>query len=483
MSDFAEAITYLSADDPSGRISAIKQLVVDHLRTTDSRIDISVTDHFNHSWVPDFVLRWPDSSEEREVYLRTSFRSWDLLEDLDALRDERSILMPLAPISHTEEDADRELENKSKERRTLIADPYSLEAFDREQAHVPVVSLLSHAMLQGGRGLLSSDRALSISEAVGAGFSAAQVADYDATNVAVQAAESVLDSQRASQINRLLHAVWVGSGAPATSFPGATGVTTSLDAEGLRFILEMPEFDDPTFWRRLGLGLTIERLCQLGDLDAIPNLQKLVLSAVHRLQAKACRVVTVNAGVDRSQWEIRSNTLTLRTPLHRVHFAPSYINQLPDNVLVDGPIPVAELRRRAGFLDANLGEVKLSNGDSTVSYGSEERPDVSRDTALEAVEQVVEGAAVVSATAHLGGGRTVRCNFATGTGSGNSSARYFVTELAAVAVPLLARMPVEEIEDIRGQTRPEGNVPDEPENSLDIESNSTNNSSSDESSR
>lgn len=452
MSRFSEAISYLTADDPRARITAIKTAVVEGLRAADSRIDVTVTDHFNHSWVPDLVLSWPDTNEERNVFLRTSFREWDLLTDLEVIGKERPIIIPLADIRPSGERFDEQLETRSRTDRTLIADPSSIEAFDQESRDAPVVTLLSHAMLQGGRGLFPSDRIHSISETVDAGFSGAQQANYEATNTAVQAAESALDSHRASQMNRLLHAVWVGSGAPPSAFPGAGGVTATLDPEALRFILSMPEFDSDEFWDRLGRGLTTRRLCQLVNFEPTANLQRLLARSVHRLQAKACRVVPAVSNLVASQWQVSEGTLMLRTPLHRIYFAPNFINELPQNTAVDGPISVSRLRDRAERISASIAEVRLSNGDSHLTYGSDERPDVSRDGALAAVEEVVRGVHVTAATAQLGGSRTLRCNYTNGTGAGNSSSRFYVTELASVAVPLLAEMPAVELDDLRAVT-------------------------------
>jgi hypothetical protein len=184
---FARTVTELADDDydPRQRISTIKGAVIDHLRTTDERVKVAVTDHFNHSYVPDLILSWPDEPEPRYVYLRTSFRSSDLLRDIDLLARERPILMPLAPIDGVDDDAVSALESASHDRRTLVTDPYGLEAFGEETVTQPVVSLLSHAILQGGRGLFPSGRARQISGAVGAGFAGAQHADYDATSAAL----------------------------------------------------------------------------------------------------------------------------------------------------------------------------------------------------------------------------------------------------------------------------------------------------------
>jgi hypothetical protein len=454
MSVFAEAINHLTADeDPARRIAEIKTAVIDNLRATDERVRIEATDHFNHSWVPDLVLTWPGSREERQLFLRTSFRASDLMQDLTYLVDERPIIMPLARIEQDDPVADQALQRLSQAQRTLITDPYGLEELDDQTESTPVVSLLSHAILQGGRGLITSRRAREVGEDVGAGFAAARAADYERTSIAVQASEEILDSHRAAQLTSLLHAVWVGSGAPPTRFPGATGTTTTMDAESLEFVLELPDLDDPEFWARLGYGLTTERLCQLGNFPANANLQHLLSRNAHRLQSKACKVITVGSGIASSQWEIIAGTLSLRTSAHRIHFAPKHLRDLPENSLPVETVSVDRLRARAARVGVNIGEVKLSSGDATISYGSEERPDVTQDETLTAIEQAVRDATVVYAVVRVGeSSKTTRCNLREATASGNSNSMYFLADLAQYAVPLLTELSFEEIEELRAKT-------------------------------
>jgi hypothetical protein len=453
MSAFAEAIRYLTADeDPARRITAIKTAVIENLQATDERVRIEVTNHFNHSYVPDLILSWSSSSEERRLFLRTSFRAWDLMEDLTLLADERPILMPLAPIEQDDRVADEALQTRSRSQRTLITNPYGLEALDDETNAAPVVSLLSHAILQGGRGLITSHRAREVSEEVSAGFQGAQSADYESTSIAVRATEDVLDSHRASQLTSLLHAVWVGSGASPSQFPGATGTTAVIDAESLKFILDLPGLEDPDFWDRLGRGLTTERLCQLIDLPASANLERLLRSNAHRLQSKACRVIAARSGVATSQWEIVASTLTLRTAEHRIHFAPRHLKELPESSLPVSSVSVGGLRTRAARAHVKISEVRLTNGDSTITYGSDDRPDIVQDQTLVAVEEAVRGATVASAVARIGdGNKTVRCNLTEATASGNGNAMYYVAELAVYAAPLLTELSVEEFDEIRSR--------------------------------
>lgn len=452
MSQFGDAITGLVGESPSERIGAIKAAVVDNLRAADNRMKIETTDHFNHSFVPDLVLSWPGQSENRRVFLRASYRIWDLLRDADLLAVDQPIIMPLVPMREQEDDGVSALHERTKESRILVTNPYGLEAFAEGRDAAPVVALLTHAILQGGRGVITTRRAREISGQVAAGFSGARNAAYEATSAALAVNETNLDPHRASQMNRLLHALWIGSGAPPSEFPGATGATAALDEEALRFVLEMPDLEDGAFWRRLGLSLTTERLCQLADFPANANLQRLLQYSAYRLTAKACRVVATpqrpTEGVLR--WSITSSTLTLQSPRYRIHFAPRSVMELPETTSVRETVSVSELKRRAGNAGVDVAEVRLSNGDATLTYASTERPDVARDDFLSAVAALLSNGFVASVTARIGNGsRSVRCSFDTRTGAGNGNARYLLAELATVAAPLLNPILADELIAIR----------------------------------
>ena len=343
--------------------------------------------------------------------------------------------MSLARLPDKEQ-TDSILRSRAKETNSLVADPYGLEALDETAADKPVVTLLSHAVLQGGRGLMSSSSARASGNSVDAGFDAARAGDPTATSAAVDDAADLLDSYRASQINRLLHAVWIGSGRPGSSFPGAAGITAVLDAESLRFVLELPDIDDADFWTRLGSGLTTDRLCELEAFPASENFQRLLAGNAHRLTAKACRVLAKHGQQsDSPAWSVASGNLVLEVQNDFLHFAPRKVDELPPPRIDTPALTVDQLQARAQAADVRLGEVRLSNGDHVISYGAETDADVAQADALASMQRLLPDAALTSATA-FAGAREVRCTFGTRTAVGNSSARFQLYELARIAVPL-----------------------------------------------
>ena len=431
MTNFTDVVKSLVADNAQENISKIKAAVKDQIQANDSRVRVAVTDHFNHSFVPDLVLTWPEAQESRKVFLRTSFRDYGLARDIHTLADERPILIPLSSAPAEER---QELKSTAREGKTLVAEIGSLKALEDASNSKPVVSLLSHAVLQGGEGVLTTEDATAASNQVDDGFEGAKVGDASRTSVAIESAASVLDSQRAAQINRLLHAVWVGSGAAGSAFPGAPGVTAQLDAESLRFILALPDFDNDEFWMRLGSGLTLARLCELVEFEDNDNLQRLLAGNAYRLEGKACRVIQSNVEADVPRWSVSKRNLVLAVEKDRIFYCPSKLEELPNpGEPVD--VGVDDLQSRAQGAGLKIREVRLTDGTHTLSYSAEGDASVTDSDDLPALEELMADAELVSASI-IGSKHDMSLQFNTRTASGYGPARFPISLLTSVAAPI-----------------------------------------------
>ncbi len=61
--------------DPLAYIDRVKTVVIRQLEALDETASIENTQYFNHSSVPDFIVRWPGERGERRIYLRDSYES------------------------------------------------------------------------------------------------------------------------------------------------------------------------------------------------------------------------------------------------------------------------------------------------------------------------------------------------------------------------------------------------------------------------
>lgn len=440
MHEFSVVMSDLVDDDPARNVESIKNAVISNIRASDAAVSIESTDYFNHTYAPDLVLKW--GKEERHVYLRTSGNAEYLREDVAVVSERKPILMPLAPLRHPEQI--EELARESASSSTLIADPASLYAFSAERQDRPVRSLLSRAVLQGGRGLVTEARARSTSDVFDSGFVAAQQAEVESTREAVVAAETLLDPVHAGQLTRLLHAVWLGSGAPATSFPGATGVTADLDSVGLKLLLDIAVTADDEFWRRIGSGISLERLCEIEASASSENLQRLIRANLDRFRAKSCRISGALAATDfgiEPRWFVHAGLLGYTTDRYRALFSTGPVSSMDFMEDVeDGTVELAELLDRAADAGLNISELVIESfTGGQIDYKAPPGGDISRDDVLQDLSSALGGrSSVLSVVVPIGGeSRHLKCDLTRRAASGRTVAKFLLSELLRNAVPIL----------------------------------------------
>ena len=442
---FAAAIADLSEDDPEQNIASIKNAVIAQLQASDDRVEVETTEYFNHTYAPDLILRWNTGRPDRRVYLRTNTNPVYLLEDVNVVSANHPILIPLRPVEHAAETIP--LGEHSAAAQTLIADPSTFQALGTERKSQPIGHLLSRAVLQGGRGLVDSDRARSVGGTMTRAFSGAQRAEAQVTREAIDTAEGLLDPVQADQITRLFQALWLGSGAPATAFPGATSLTTTLDATALQLLLDVAVSDDDQFWRRIGSGLTLDLLCEVNASSESQSLQRLVNLSSDHLRARICQVIERgDAAFEQSglRWSVGSGLLGLEGANFRAYFSPNSASEahFPESFEIPG-IGILELLTRARLNNVEIGELEFeTTAGRLVDYKGASGTDIAGDDVLQNLGSVLGPQfSVRTAAALLGGGaRQLRCDFKTRTASGRTGAKFSLSEMLSTAVPLLTAL-------------------------------------------
>lgn len=470
MTAFASALANLDPENPRANIASIKNAVASQIRANDPRVSVHTTDHFNHSFVPDLVLRWANEKDERKVFLRASFESAELVQDLATLGADHPIIMSLDHVpTQTGEvvDDDRpevseQLAEASRNSRVLVTDPYGLSALQSETQNAPVVGILSRAVLQGGRGLVGENAARQAGQRVGAGFGAAQQHNVEVTEQAVQESEQILDIRHAARVTRLLQAVWVGSGASGASFPGQVDFGSALDEAALRFLLDLPDIRDDDFWKRVGADLTLQRLCDLVDLETSDNLKALIRGTGHHLQSKGCRLRQIDTTVASPEWSVAGGVLQLRVGNQAASFAATKTAELPAADAEPPAVNVANIRDRAAQSGTVVEAFELATDSRQMAYGSLGHTDVSQDESLAQFQNALGPLASVQAvTVRLSLTRTMRCDFRSRTAAGKSNSRYYLPELVAMAVPMLTTLNDPTYAEIAGLIEPRPSLADE----------------------
>lgn len=464
--NFSASLSNLLSDvDPRQHVTSIKTAVAERLREADPAVRIGRTEYFNHTYAPDLILDW--GGDTRRLYLRTTQRPDYLLDDLAIISDAHPILMSLGDLpteeapdegepvrepAEAEESVERQLAAASYRTRTLVTDPGSLGTLSDRRKVAPVVGVFSRALLRGGRGLVDAPRAERASADLDVGWSSANTADAAGTSRAIDTAESLLDLEQANQVTRLLQVAWIGSGAPASSFPATVGSLGLLESDNLRFLLDLESVEDDEFWTRVGYDLRLEHLADLGTVaPANENFQKLVLSALPRLRAHGCRVVASDVVVKdaTTRWFVQKGHLGLDHGAFRTYFAIGRVADLPVAAPEQQPIPLGTVLARAAEAEVELAEVAMVTTEGRqLDYRADDATDIKNDSVLNRVSSVAGKGSTVRSVMALSGSKRMVCDLLTSTARGRTRADFFVSELLRIAVPLFRALTSSERESL-----------------------------------
>ncbi|HEX3784256.1 MAG TPA: hypothetical protein VHX38_31750 [Pseudonocardiaceae bacterium] len=141
-------------------IAGVKAAVIDELKSLDPLAQVDSTDYFNHSFVPDLVVKWHDRGKltERNVYLRFTLRAASLGGDVSALAETGPIVLTLKANedSSTREYVQQEVSGTA---RVLVTDISALDeatAVEPSSTGSPLLSLARSNLVRGARGLLET---------------------------------------------------------------------------------------------------------------------------------------------------------------------------------------------------------------------------------------------------------------------------------------------------------------------------------------
>jgi hypothetical protein len=338
-----------------------------------------------------------------------------------------------------------------------VTDPTALEAFIHEQTSEPVLSLMSNAVVQGGRGFLDHESISSVTNIIANGFRGAMDLDSGPTGLAVGLVDRVLVGQQAGRMSRLLQSMWISSGGSSASFPGRLDISEGLNELGLEFLLNFELVEDLEFWKRLGRRVTISEIAELEIASPSPNLQRLMQANLDHLWARGCAVVPMDKltifalddedeGVDQDfLWVIDNRCLALKGNGFTAYVSEQ-VEQVRGRVWQVGPgIDVEELRSRAGQVQFN--SLKLSDGRDALMFDSD---DVIGDPRLSNLASSFSPSARVHVgQATLESGQNVNLDFRDLVASAVTVSKPLVRDLLEMCVPIFVVLSFEELTSLR----------------------------------
>lgn len=459
--EFREAIGAAARlEDASSMVTAIKRAVTSEIRAADPSVSVTFTDYFNHTLVPDLVLRWPTENRERMVYVRPNPSDRWLLDGLDYVSAHKPLvftLEDLAPATSTALDKNRQaLTRKALTTDTWITDPSGVAAVSSVRGRQAYLGLLSQALVRGGRGVSGGGEIADLATKTEAGFTASrQLAELD-TRQAVQAIEGSLDAEQAGRLTRVLRAIWEGHGGAAARFPTAATVG-QLNDDDLSYLLSAVEEASGEFWWRIGRTITTAQLGRVRVEDPSANVQALVRANLEHLQARGVRVVDEPFRLGESdevpRWMVAKGCLALRGLNWTAYVAARRTEELPPPDEARVP-DLPALKRRASAGGAAITQVQLGRDDRAITYESKDGTDVLDDPGLQQAAADLGITSVEKAVAALEGARSVGIDFAQKSAIGPTNAVFALGSLLRSALPLISELEFDEIASLQAALKP-----------------------------
>lgn len=426
---------------PEHSISRVKSAVASELEALDATAEIHSTDYFNHTYVPDFVLTWPDKSE-RHVFLRLSYDKEALADDVALIERRDPFIFGLTPYESTI--GDEGVAQAIEQAGGMFAEPDALEALIVRKATDSTAKMLSNAIVQGGRGSFVGDLATDLAEAVSEGFTAASNAEVTGTASAVDALRDSLMPKQAHRMTRVLQAVWEGSTGTAATFPGGSiDLSSRLDRESLRYLLTYMETDDPEFWRRVGRQLQLVDLEHVDFDEANANVQRLINANLDVLRARATQLIDDPLQLtkfDRDSefaWSKRRGHITFEGPGFFMLVGASKKDLEDASAPAKQPVSVETFVERAE--NSDLVEVRLQAASEEMTlYDRDDKIDAARLHGF--AEQLNSIPSVVQTVVATPTGR-ITVDLEASSATGITKSNVLMADLLSYSLPLVRKLP------------------------------------------
>jgi hypothetical protein len=457
---YSEILDAADSSEPGEAVSRIKQLAAQTLHEADSDMRLLATEHFNHSYLPDFVMRWPNRPQ-RFVFLRASSYADEIRDDVLRLADRRPIFVQLSdflpfggqPIQQSID----ALSQSAGERRSLVASVPTIGLLDDSPR---TGKMLSSFVMRGGRGVIKDTDAQTLAQRVESGFDGAMNSDRDATADAIAAVETVLDPSSSVEFTHLFEAAWISGGASGVEFPGGlTSIGDNLTAELLDQMLDIVPESLSDFWEQIGNAVTLESFSQLNLVGPQPRLQSIMRNAINRLDSNRYmmrRTQRSDQELDPFIWQIDKGSLSLRGAGYQAwvgaHTLSASDAAVDKEFAVDLPPSLSKLSTRAEEAQLTISDIGVSDTDGiTVRFTSPGQGDVATSDLVERVTETVGTLVRVNEVVALVDGKRVPVDYNKGVAAPRTSSRVSVSGLIWNGWNLLAETD-EEVRETLAQT-------------------------------
>ncbi|MCV7355939.1 hypothetical protein [Mycolicibacterium fluoranthenivorans] len=476
MTTYNDILAAADAPEYDDAIRQIKRLAAKALHEADDDVRLLSTEHFNHSYLPDFVMRWRNR-QDRFVYLRASAYAEEIEEDVVRLTDHNPIFVQLSEfVPYNDRPIRQAIDSLSQSagaRKSLIASVPAIGLLDDAPR---TGKMLSSFVMRGGRGVIEDSEVVTLAQTVESGFDGAMHSDREKTADAIQAVETVLDPASTVEFTHLFEAAWISGGASGVEFPGGlTSIGDNLTADLLGQMLEIVPESLSDFWEQIGNAVTLESFSQLHLVGSQPRLQSIMKNAISRLASNRYmmrRTQRSDQEVDPFIWQIDSGTLSLRGAGYQAWIGAPALNATEnatdEDFAVDLPPTLSNLSMRAEEAQLTISDIGVSDTDGiTVRFTSPGQGDVATSDLVERVTETVGNLVRVNEVVALVEGKRVPVDYNRGVAGPRTSSRVSVSGLIWNGWNLLAETD-DEVRETLAQVLNRNGEPDRSEDAGDV---------------
>lgn len=309
-----------SESSPRMVIDGVKDVIEQQLKDLSPEAEIQRTSYFNHSYMPDLVMEWGGKrGEVRPVFIRNHLEQMQAAAQIGSLSSSEGVVVPLDPVAEGNNVGTLRETAFARAPRVLVVDSQGLgqmaEELQSRERSTPLLDLVGHNLLRGGKGLLTEADATRLSEATDVDLAAegSQVlAEFDGIAVEYFQEDAALRLRRAAEIVRIALTHRAGDALLTESTGDLSDAELSVL---LPYLLDLPGGRvDPQFWAFIGSLTSLERLEQLWTAIGDRDVTALVQANLATWFAKRSQV-TLNASFDEDEgaspaWQFRSGLLT-----------------------------------------------------------------------------------------------------------------------------------------------------------------------------
>ncbi len=418
----------------------IKEEVCRQIESTDKGVRARKTSYFNNTYSPDIVLEWGGSGQSRHVFLRADSNPEYLKEDLSFIPESTSMMIPLNTVDTSDRD-DEALDAAARQSRILVTPLQAVATLDPDDYDTPFAPMVSHAVLTGGRGYISSEKARSSITTISTGVRQAGTAQSAGIEEAIDLATSLLDTPMLNSITGLMQAMWLAGGGRWDEFPVPVAATAKIDSSSLTQLLSMEGFEDDKFWNSISGNITMEKLLSSEVRGRSHNLEQLMRFSWESIKARVCKVIEPpevdSSRDDDLHWSLEDYGLRLDLEQKSVLFSDFAQADLPDREVSISP-SLDQVRTVAEDIEVHVSAVNMGNEEKRVTYSTNTDENIF-DEYLQGVDKTLgKEFEIVSVEVAKNIYRTpMKCTFENAIARGRSSSKFTLLEFASTGVPFL----------------------------------------------